>query len=134
MGCFDFSDTVLEHFMCPRNIGEMDEADSIGTIGEPDCGDALTIYIKVDDNVITDISFMVYGCAAAIATSSMTTELAKGRTLEEAYQIAEEDIVNTLGGLPDDKLHCSVLGPAALKKAIDNYRLQPSADERRATC
>lgn len=133
MECFDFSDTVLEHFMCPRNIGEMDDADSIGTIGEPDCGDALTIYIKVEDNVITDISFLVYGCVAAIATSSMTTELAKGKTLEEAYQITEEDIVEALSGLPDYKLHCSVLGPGALKKAIDNYRSQ-TADERSTSC
>jgi nitrogen fixation NifU-like protein len=114
MGCFDFSDTVLEHFMCPRNIGEMDDADSMGTIGEPDCGDALTIYIKVQDDVITNISFLVYGCVAAIATSSITTEFAKGKTLDEAYQITDEDIVNALGGLPDDKLHCSVLGPGAL--------------------
>ena len=133
MGCFDFSDMVLEHFMCPRNIGEMDDADSVGTIGEPDCGDALTIYIKVEDNVIRDISFLVYGCVAAIATSSMTTELAKGKTLEEAYQITEEDIVKALSGLPDDKLHCSVLGPGALKKAIDNYRSQ-AVDERSASC
>ena len=132
MGCFDFSDTVFEHFMCPRNIGEMDDADSIGTIGEPDCGDALTIYIKVKDNVITDISYLIYGCVAAIATS-MTTELAKGKTLEEAYQITEEDIVDALGGLPGLKLHCSVLGPGALKKAIDNFKPQ-AVDERSASC
>ncbi len=133
MGCFDFSDAVLDHFMCPRNIGEMDDADSVGTVGEPDCGDALTIYIKVENHVITDISFLVYGCAAAIATSSMTTELAKGKTLEEAYRMTEEDIVSALGGLPNDKLHCSVLGPGALKKAIDNYRSK-TADERSAPC
>ncbi len=132
MGCFDFSDTVLEHFMCPRNIGEMDDADSIGTVGEPSCGDALKIYIKVKNDVITDISFLVYGCVAAIATSSMTTELAKGKTLKEAYQITEGDIVNALGGLPDYKLHCSVLGPEAIKKAIDNYRSQV-ADEKSAS-
>ena len=97
MGCFDFSDTVLEHFMCPRNIGEMDDADSIGTVGEPGCGDALTIYIKVNNDVITEISFLVYGCVAAIATSSMTTELAKGKTLEEAYQITEEGYCKRTG-------------------------------------
>jgi len=134
MGCFDFSDAVLEHFKCPKNIGEMDNADSIGIIGEPDCGDALMIYIKVEDNVITDISFLVYGCVAAIAISSMRTELAKGKTLAEAYKITEEDIVNALGGLSDYKIHCSLLGPGALKKAIDNYRLQPSLDERKKAC
>lgn len=122
MGCFDFSDIVFEHFMNPRNLGEMEDADSIGTIGEPDCGDALTIYIKVKDNVITEISYLVYGCVAAIATSSITTEMARGKTLECAYEISEEDIINALGGLPDNKLHCSVLGPVALKKAIDQYR------------
>ena len=122
MGCFDFSDIVLDHFMNPRNIGGMDDANGIGAIGEPSCGDALTIYIQVNDNVITDISFLVHGCVAAIATSSMTTELAKGKTLEEAYQITEEDVVAALSGLPDYKLHCSLLGPEALKKAIDDYR------------
>ncbi len=124
MGCFDFSDTVLDHFMNPRNIGEMKDPDSIGIAGEPDCGDALTIYIKVKDDVITDISFLVFGCVAAIATSSITTELAKRRTLERAYEITEEDIVEALGGLPDHKLHCSVLGAEALKQAIDNYRIK----------
>lgn len=117
----NFSDTVIEHFMCPRNVGWMGDADSEGTSGDPACGDALTIYIKVDDYVITDISFLVYGCAAAIASSSITTELAKGKTLDQAYSITEEDIVKQLGGLPDYKLHCSVLGVDALKNAIDNY-------------
>ena len=132
MGCFDFSDMVFEHFICPRNTGEMDDADSVGMAGESDCGDAVTIYIKVKEEVITDIGFLVYGCIAAIATSSMTTELAKGKTLEKAYQITEEDIVNALGGLPEHKLHCSVLAAEALKKAIDNYRAQ--VDERSTTC
>ena len=108
--------------MNPRNIGDMQDADSVGTIGEPDCGDALTIFIKVKENVIADISCLVYGCSAAIAASSMTTELAKGKTIENAYRITEEDIVNALGGLPEHKMHCSILGAKALKKAIDNYR------------
>ena len=128
MGCFDFSDTVLDHFMHPRNIGKMDDANGIGAIGEPSCGDALTIYIQVNDNVITDISFLVHGCVAAIATSSMTTVLAKGKTLDEAYQITEEIITDAMGGLPDQKLHCSLLGPEALKKAIDNYRQNEEHD------
>ena len=100
----------------------MDDADSIGTVGEPSCGDMLILYIRVRNDVITDISFLVHGCVAAIATSSITTELAKGKTLEEAYRIEEKDIVDALDGLPSFKLHCSVLGPAALKKAIDHYR------------
>ena len=128
MGCFDFSDIVLDHFMSPRNIGGMDDVNGIGAIGEPSCGDALTIYIQVNDNVITDISFLVHGCVAAIATSSMTTVLAKGKTLEEAYQITEENITDAMGGLPDQKLHCSLLGPEALKKAIDNYRQNEEHD------
>lgn len=124
MGHFDFSDTVLEHFMRPRNIGFMEDADSEGTCGEQGCGDFLTIYIKVGDNVITDISFLVRGCVAAVAASSMTTELARGKALEDAYRITEDDIVGALGGLPGHKLHCSVLGAAALKNAIDNYRVK----------
>lgn len=107
--------------MCPRNVGSMPDADAEGIGGESGCGDYLTIYIKVKENVITDISFLVFGCVAAIASSSMTTELAKGKTLDEALKISEGDIVNALGGLPENKLHCSVLGATALKNAIDNY-------------
>ena len=118
----DFSDTVIEHFMCPRNVGWMGNADGEGTGGDPSCGDALTIYIKVHDDVITDISFLVCGCVAAIAASSMTTELAKGKPLDQAYRITNKDIADALGGLPDYKYHCSVLGAEALKNAIDNYR------------
>ena len=128
MGFFDFSDIVLDHFMSPRNIGGMDDANGIGAIGEPSCGDALTIYIQVNDNVITDISFLVHGCVAGYATSSMTTVLAKGKTLEEAYQITKENITDAMGGLPDQKLHCSLLGPEVLKKAIDNYRQNEEHD------
>lgn len=117
----EYSDTVIDHFMCPRNAGSMLDANSIGCSGDPSCGDSLTIYIKVQDNVITDISFLVFGCAAAIASSSMTTELAKGKTLEEALKITDNDIANALGGLPDHKVHCSVLGATALKNAIEDY-------------
>ncbi len=129
MGCFDFSDEVLEHFMNPKNAGKIRDADGIGTVGEPDCGDFLTIYIKVKDSVISDISFLVCGCVAAIATSSITTELAMGMSLDEAYGITEKDIVNALGGLPDYKLHCSVLGAQALKNAINDYRLSVTQTE-----
>ena len=121
MFCCNFSDKVLEHFMTPRNTGSMADADSIGTAGDPACGDSLTLYIKVKENIIEDISFMVFGCVAAIATSSMTTELAKGKSLDEAYKINDQDIADALDGLPEQKMHCSVLGATALKNAIDNY-------------
>lgn len=123
MSCF-FSDLVIEHFREPRNVGQMADADAQGTCGEPGCGDSLTIFIKVNEGVIADISYLVYGCVAAIATSSMTSVMAKGKTLEQAYRITNEDIMAELGGLPDYKLHCSVLGASALQKAIDNYRLK----------
>ena len=121
MFCCNFSDKVLEHFMTPRHSGSMVDADSIGTAGDPACGDSLTLYIKVKDNIIKDISFMVFGCVAAIATSSMTTELAKGKSLDEAYKITDQDIADALDGLPEQKMHCSVLGATALKNTIDNY-------------
>ncbi len=121
MFCCNFSDKVLEHFMTPRNSGSMVDADSIGTAGDPACGDSLTLYIKVKENIIEDISFMVFGCVAAIATSSMTTELAKGKSLDEAYTINDQDIADALDGLPEQKMHCSILGATALKNAIDNY-------------
>ncbi len=125
-----FTDIVIEHFMCPRNVGSMPDANGEGTCGDPACGDSLTIYIKVKDNVITDISFLVFGCVAAIASSSMTTELAKGRTLEEALKITDTDIANALGGLPEHKMHCSVLGATALKNAIENYHTRISKHEK----
>lgn len=118
----EYTIKVIEHFMTPRNVGSMTDADGIGKAGDPSCGDSLTIYIKVKDNVIYDISFLVFGCTAAIASSSMTTELAKGKTLEEALKITDEDITQALDGLPDNKLHCSVLGAMALKNAIKDYK------------
>ncbi|MDD3036167.1 MAG: iron-sulfur cluster assembly scaffold protein [Candidatus Saccharimonadaceae bacterium] len=122
MFCESFTDKVIEHFMCPRNSGSMPDADAEGTCGDPSCGDSLTLYIKVKDNVIEDISFLVFGCVAAIATSSMTTELVKGKPLDEALKLTDSDITEALGGLPENKLHCSVLGATALKNAIENYR------------
>ena len=118
----EFNDNVIDHFMSPRNAGTMPDADAVGSSGDPRCGDALTLYIKVKDDVITDISFLVFGCVAAIATSSMTTVLVKGKTLKEAYRMTDGDITNALGGLPEHKLHCSVLGADALKQAVENYR------------
>ncbi len=126
MFCESFSDKVIDHFLCPRNARRMRDADAEGSCGDPGCGDSLTIFIKVEDNRIAEISFLVFGCVAAIATSSMTTELAKGKSLEEALMLTNEDIAEALGGLPENKLHCSVLGATALKKAIENYYIKIS--------
>lgn len=115
-----YTDKVIEHFMCPRNVGSMPDADGEGSCGDPSCGDFITIYIKVRDKVIEDISFLVYGCAAAVATGSMTTVMAKGITLKDALKIREEDIEQALGGLPEGKKHCSNLGVKALRDAIRN--------------
>ena len=117
-----YNDTVIDHFMSPRNAGTMPDADAEGSFGDSDCGDYLTLYLKVTNSVIREISFLVFGCAAAIASSSMTTVLAKGRTLEEAEAITEKEIADALGGLPEHKLHCSMLGVSALRNAIEAYR------------
>ena len=121
MYCASFSDKTIEHFMQPQNVGDMPDADAVGSSGEPGCGDLLAIFIKVTDNRISDISFLVDGCVAAVASSSMATELAKGKTLEEAAMITDREIVEALDGLPEHKLHCSVLGATALKNAIEHY-------------
>ena len=121
MYCASFSDKTIEHFMQPRNVGDMPDADAVGSSGEPGCGDFLAIFIKVTDNRISDISFLVDGCVAAVASSSMATELAKGKTLEEAAMITDREIVKALDGLPEHKLHCSVLGATALKNAVEHY-------------
>ncbi len=107
--------------MCPQNAHSMPDADAEGSYGDPSCGNYLTVYIKVKDNHIEKISYLVFGCCALIATSSMTSVLAKGKTLEEALNITEEDIVRALEGLPENKLHCSNLGVSALHNAINNY-------------
>lgn len=116
-----YSKKVMELFLEPENVGSLHDANGIGEGGDPQCGDYLKIFIKAEDNIIKDISFQVMGCCAAIAASSMTTIMAKGKTLEEAQKIKENDIVDGLGGLPEEKIHCSVLGATALKNAISNY-------------
>jgi nitrogen fixation NifU-like protein len=107
--------------MCPQNAHSMPDADAEGSYGDPSCGDYLTVYLKVKDNRIEEISYLVFGCCASIATSSMTSVLAKGKTLEEALNITEEDIIQALDGLPENKVHCSNLGVSALRSAIENY-------------
>jgi nitrogen fixation NifU-like protein len=116
-----YSEKVMEHFKNPRNMGEIPDADGIGTVGNPVCGDLMTIYIKVRDNRLTDIKFKTFGCGSAIATSSMITELAKGKTLEEALKITRRDVADELGGLPAVKMHCSNLAADALHAAIEDY-------------
>lgn len=117
-----YSEKVMEHFMNPRNVGEVEDADGVGEVGNPTCGDLMKISIKVENDVLTDIKFQTFGCGAAIATSSMITELAKGKTLDEALEITRDDVALELDGLPPIKLHCSNLAADALKAAIEDYR------------
>jgi nitrogen fixation NifU-like protein len=117
-----YSEKVLDHFKNPRNIGELKDADGEGTVGNPVCGDMMTMYIKVKDNRIEDVKFKTFGCGAAIATSSMTTELAKGKTLDEALKISRQDVADALDGLPPVKMHCSNLAADALHEAIKKYK------------
>jgi nitrogen fixation NifU-like protein len=116
-----YSEKVMDHFRNPRNMGEIPDADGVGTVGNPVCGDVMTIYIKVKDNRISDIKFKTFGCGAAIATSSMITELAKGKTFEEAMKITRADVADSLGGLPPIKMHCSNLAADGLHEAIKDY-------------
>ena len=117
-----YSEKVMEHFRNPRNVGEIPDADGVGTVGNPICGDMMSMYIKVEDDRIVDIKFKTFGCGAAIATSSMITELAKGKTLDEATKITRGDVAEELGGLPPIKMHCSNLAADALHEAIKDYR------------
>lgn len=116
-----YSEKVIEHFMCPQNAYSMPYADAEGSFGDPACGDALTVCLRIKDNYIHEIGYLVFGCCASIATSSMTSVLAKGRSLDDALKITEEDIINALDGLPENKVHCSNLGVSALRNAIGNY-------------
>ena len=117
-----YSEKVMEHFTNPRNVGKLEDPDGLGEVGNPLCGDMMRISIRVEDDKIADIRFQTLGCAAAIATSSITTEMAKGKTLEEALQITKEGVVEALGGLPPVKVHCSNLAVDGLRKAIEDYR------------
>ncbi|NHI93081.1 MAG: Fe-S cluster assembly scaffold protein NifU [Candidatus Lokiarchaeota archaeon] len=117
-----YSEKVMEHFKNPRNVGKIENADGIGEIGNPTCGDMMYCYIKVKDNKIEDIKVETFGCAAAIATASMITELAKGKSLEEAMKISRNDVADALEGLPPVKLHCSNLAADALHNAIEDYK------------
>ena len=118
----DYSEKVMDHFANPRNCRKIEDADGVGTVGNPTCGDLMTIYIKVDDDKITDISFQTFCCGAAIATSSMITEIAVGKTIDEALNITRNDVANELDGLPPIKMHCSNLAADGLRAAIEDYQ------------
>jgi nitrogen fixation NifU-like protein len=121
-----YSEKVLDHFRNPRNVGEIENPDGVGVEGNPVCGDLMEIHIKVEDDIITDIKFKTFGCGSAIATSSMVTELAKGKTLDEALKITRQDVADELDGLPKQKMHCSNLAADALHRAIEDYRKRQS--------
>ncbi len=122
-----YSEKVMEHFQNPRNVGVIENADGVGQVGNPVCGDMMSFYIKVKDNRIEDVKFQTFGCGAAIAVSSMVSEMAMGKTLEDALKITNKSVAEELGGLPKNKLHCSNLGADALHKAIENYKEKQKA-------
>ena len=116
-----YTETVMDHFMNPRNVGEIENADGVGEVGNAKCGDIMKMYLKIDNDVITDVKFETFGCGSAIASSSMATEMVKGKTVEEALAITNKQVVDALGGLPAHKLHCSVLAEESIKSAIKDY-------------
>lgn len=117
-----YSDKVMDHFNNPRNVGSLENADGIGQVGNAKCGDIMKMYIKVENNIITDVRFKTFGCGAAIATSSMATEMVKGKTLEEALLVSNKAVTEALDGLPPAKMHCSVLAEEAVHAAIEDYQ------------
>lgn len=116
-----YSEKVMDHFKNPRNVGKIENADGIGEVGNPKCGDIMKMYIEVEDGIIKDVKFKTFGCGAAIATSSMATEMIKGKTLKEALALSNKDVVENLDGLPPQKIHCSVLAKEAIEAAVKNY-------------
>lgn len=116
-----YSEKVMDHFRSPRNVGEIENPSGVGEVGNPVCGDMMTFYVKIENGILTDVKFKTFGCGAAIAVSSMVSEMAIGKTVEEALKITNADVAKELGGLPPNKLHCSNLGADALHKAIEDY-------------
>jgi len=123
-----YSEKVMEHFANPRNVGELEDANAVGQVGNPKCGDIMKIYMKIEDDKISDIRFKTFGCGAAIATSSMATELVKGKTIEEAISLTNKAVADALDGLPAAKLHCSVLAEEGIKSAIADYYIRQGID------
>lgn len=116
-----YTEQVMEHFYNPHNMGEIKDADGIGEVGNPKCGDIMKMYIKVEDGIITDVKFKTFGCGSAIATSSIATDMVKGHSIEEALTLSNQAVVEALGGLPAHKIHCSVLAEQAIKAAVSDY-------------
>lgn len=129
-----YSEKVVEHFTNPRNVGEIENADGIGQVGNPVCGDIMKIYLKIENNIIVDVKFKTFGCGAAIATSSMATELIKGKSVDEALELSNKAVVEALDGLPPVKLHCSVLAEEAVKAAIVDYYKKIGKDTSSLEC
>ena len=125
-----YSEKVMDHFNNPRNMGQIDDSDAVGKVGNPVCGDIMKIFLEIEDNKIKDIKFKTFGCGAAIATSSMVTELAKGKELDQALEISNEKVAEALDGLPSEKLHCSNLAADALHEAIADYRNDNNEDKK----
>jgi nitrogen fixation NifU-like protein len=122
-----YTEKVMDHFSNPRNVGEIQDASGVGEVGNPTCGDIMKIFLKVEDDIITDVKFKTFGCGAAIATSSMVTEMVKGKTLDEAAKITNKAVAEALDGLPPKKMHCSNLAADALQKAIEDYKNKQGA-------
>lgn len=122
-----YTEKVMDHFENPRNVGELPDANGIGEVGNPTCGDITKIYLKIEDNIIKDIKFKTFGCAAAVASSSMLTEMAKGKTIEEALRITDQMVADELDGLPPQKLHCSNMAADAMHVAVEDYRKRQGA-------
>jgi nitrogen fixation NifU-like protein len=118
----EYSEKVMDHFRNPRNVGEIADANGVGEVGNPQCGDIMKIYLKVEDNIIKDVKFKTFGCGSAIASSSMATELIKGKSVDDAWELTNKAVAEALDGLPPVKMHCSVLAEEAIHKAINNYR------------
>lgn len=123
-----YTKKVMEHFMEPHNVGEIENADGVGEVGNVKCGDIMKMYLKIEDDIITDIKFKTFGCASAIASSSMATDLIKGKTIKEALAITNKDVIDSLDGLPPVKVHCSVLAEQAFKSALKNYAEKNNVD------
>ena len=128
-----YTEQVMDHFMNPRNVGEIEDANGVGTVGNAKCGDIMKIYIKVENDVIVDVKFKTFGCGAAIATSSRATEMVKGKTIEEALKVTNKMVADSLGGLPPVKMHCSVLAEEALHAAIQDYKDRMEKGEKPET-
>ncbi len=128
-----YTEKLMQLFMNPKNVGRIEDADGIGEVGNPVCGDVMKIYLKIEDDRIVDVKFETFGCAAAIATSSMVTELVKGKTIEEALKVSNKDVAEALGGLPPQKVHCSLLAEEGIKAAVDDYLAKKDRIKREAS-